>query len=167
LRSITDGEFRRESWRLGFVSKVAGFGRANAIGEVDIQRDDAGNEARIGSAPVAIEKVRRAGPIVADEVAFSLKHARATVKATLPAPSYLHYPRGAACVDPNAYPDLEQFLADVVEIYVFVLAAFVGYQVRSRAVETLGIRDLYVALVEDVVAIAGCLWIVSFVGSWP
>lgn len=42
-----------------------------------------------------------------------------------------------------------------------VAGAFFGYQVRLRVVKSLGIRDLYVALVEDVVAIAGCLWIVS------
>jgi 5-methyltetrahydropteroyltriglutamate--homocysteine methyltransferase len=29
LRVVTDGEFRRESWRLGFVSKVAGFARGD------------------------------------------------------------------------------------------------------------------------------------------
>ena len=124
MRSITDGEFRRESWRLGFVSKVAGFGRAASVGDVDLQRDDAGNEAKIGAAPVALERVRRTGPIVADEVAFALKHARSgTVKATLPAPSYLHYPRGDASVDPKAYRDLEEFFADVVEIYVEELKA--------------------------------------------
>src|SRR5438034_109479 len=34
LKVVTDGEFRRESWRLGFVNKVRGFARADAIGEV-------------------------------------------------------------------------------------------------------------------------------------
>ncbi len=48
LQVVTDGEFRRESWRLGFVSKVEGFVRAKAVGDVDLQRDDAGNVARIG-----------------------------------------------------------------------------------------------------------------------
>jgi 5-methyltetrahydropteroyltriglutamate--homocysteine methyltransferase len=114
---VTDGEFRRESWRLGFVTKVAGFARADAIGDVDVQRDDAGNVARVGSAPVAVAKLRRTGPIVADEVAFALKHAKSTVKATLPSPSYLHYPRGKACVDPKVYPELEEFFDDVVQIY--------------------------------------------------
>jgi 5-methyltetrahydropteroyltriglutamate--homocysteine methyltransferase len=118
LKAVTDGEFRRESWRLGFVSKVAGFARADAVGEVDLQRDDAGNVARIGSAPLAVAKLRRVKPIVADEVAFSLKHASRTVKATMPAPSYLHYPRGRACVDPRVYPQLEEFFDDVTKIYV-------------------------------------------------
>ncbi len=123
LKVVTDGEFRRESWRLGFVSKVEGFARADAVGEVDVHRDGAGNAARVGSAPVALGKLRRAGPIVADEVAFALRHARATVKATLPAPSYLHYPRGRACVDPRVYPDLGAFFDDVVKVYAEELHA--------------------------------------------
>jgi len=59
LQCVTDGEFRRESWRLGFVQKVEGFALAAAVGDVDLQRDDAGNVARIGSAPVAVARVRR------------------------------------------------------------------------------------------------------------
>ena len=123
LKVVTDGEFRRESWRLGFVSRVQGFGRADAVGEVDLQHDDAGNVARIGAAPVALTKVKRTGPIIADEAAFSIRHATCLVKATLPAPSYLHYPRGRACVDPRAYPDLDAFFDDVVGIYVEELHA--------------------------------------------
>jgi 5-methyltetrahydropteroyltriglutamate--homocysteine methyltransferase len=123
LGVATDGEFRRESWRLGFVTKVRGFARADAIGDVDVQRDDAGNVQRVGAAPVAVEKVRRTGPIVADEVAFSLTRTKCCVKATLPAPSYLHYPRGQACVDPRAYADLDEFFDDVVAIYREEIAA--------------------------------------------
>ena len=123
LESITDGEFRRLSWRLGLVQKVAGFARMEAIGDVDLQHDAAGNTARIGDAPCAVAKLRRTGPIVADEVAFARKHTGRTVKATLPAPSYLHYPRGDRCVDSRAYPDIEEFFDDVVEIYVRELHA--------------------------------------------
>ena len=39
--------------------------------------------------------------------------------------------------------------------------AVAGYQVRSRIVKALGIKDLYVALLEDLVAIGGGLFIVS------
>jgi 5-methyltetrahydropteroyltriglutamate--homocysteine methyltransferase len=123
LKVVTDGEFRRESWRLGFVSKVAGFARADAMGNVDLQRDEAGNVMRVGSAPVAVTRIRRTGPIVADEVGFSLKHTNRMVKATLPAPSYLHYPRGRNCVDRDVYPDLDVFFADVVKVYVDELHA--------------------------------------------
>src|SRR6266850_2181837 len=52
------------------------------------------------------------------EAAFTMQHTKRTVKATMPAPSYLHYPRGKRCVDPDVYPDLDPFFNDVVDIYV-------------------------------------------------
>jgi len=42
-----------------------------------------------------------------------------------------------------------------------VVGCFGGYQARTGLVKALGTRDIYVALVEDLVAIAGCLWVVS------
>jgi 5-methyltetrahydropteroyltriglutamate--homocysteine methyltransferase len=170
---VTDGEFRRESWRLGFVQKVQGFTRAPAIGEVDLQRDEAGNVARIGSAPLAAGKVRRSGPIVADEVAFSLSKTKCVVKATLPAPSYLHYPRGRECVDPRIYPDLDEFFDDVVEIYSSEIRALheaggryvqidevaqpllcdenLRSAVRARGDDPDALIDLYIGLINRIV----------------
>lgn len=118
LESITDGEYRRESWRLGFVDKVEGFTLTNAIGKVDLQQDESGERHAIGAAPLAVGRVHRAGPIVVDEAAFVLARTSKTVKVTMPAPSYLHYPRGDACVDSTVYPDVEAFFTDVVEVYV-------------------------------------------------
>ena len=109
LQSITDGEFRRESWRLGLVSKIEGFVRADAVGDVDYQQNQGGDRRRIGNAPIATARVRWVGPIVADEVAFTLRHTKGTAKVTIPSPSYLHYLRGAACVDSDVYPDLDVF----------------------------------------------------------
>ena len=42
-----------------------------------------------------------------------------------------------------------------------VVGCFAGYQARIRLVKALHTRDIYVALVEDLVAIAGSLWVVS------
>jgi uncharacterized membrane protein len=42
-----------------------------------------------------------------------------------------------------------------------VVGCFAGYQTRRGLVKALGTRDIYVALVEDLVAIAGSLWVVS------
>ena len=138
LQVVTDGEFRRESWRLGFVRKVEGFVRADAIGDVDLQRDDAGNVARIGAAPLAAGKVRR-----------------------------------KACVDPAVYPDLEEFFADVVDVYVQELRALhaVGghyvqidevaqpllcdenlrVAVRARGDDPDRLIDLYIGLINRIV----------------
>jgi uncharacterized membrane protein len=42
-----------------------------------------------------------------------------------------------------------------------VAGCFAGYQARTRLVRGLGTRDLNIALVEDVIAIAGSLWAVT------
>ena len=42
-----------------------------------------------------------------------------------------------------------------------VVGAFAGYQARARLVKALGTPDIYVALLEDIVTIAGSLWVVS------
>jgi len=42
-----------------------------------------------------------------------------------------------------------------------IAGAFGGYQLRARLVKALGQPDFYVALVEDLIAIGGSLFIVS------
>ena len=42
-----------------------------------------------------------------------------------------------------------------------VVGCFRGYAARTRLVGALGIPDIYVALLEDLLAIAGSLWVVS------
>jgi uncharacterized membrane protein len=42
-----------------------------------------------------------------------------------------------------------------------VAGCFGGYQARTRLVKALGKPDIYVALIEDAVAVAGSLWVVS------
>lgn len=53
------------------------------------------------------------------------------------------------------------FIGAVLGAVGGIVGAFTGYELRSRLVKTLGTRDLYIALLEDLAAIAGCLWIVS------
>ena len=42
-----------------------------------------------------------------------------------------------------------------------IVGCYAGAQARMRLVKALGTRDIYVAVLEDLVAVAGCLWIVS------
>jgi uncharacterized membrane protein len=42
-----------------------------------------------------------------------------------------------------------------------VVGCFGGLQARTGLVKALGTPDMYVALIEDLVAIAGCFWVVS------
>ena len=42
-----------------------------------------------------------------------------------------------------------------------LVGCFGGYHARKRLVQALGVPDIYVALLEDLVAIAGCLWVAT------
>jgi len=42
-----------------------------------------------------------------------------------------------------------------------VVGCFGGYQARARLVKALGVPDIYIALLEDLVAVAGCVLVVS------
>ena len=53
------------------------------------------------------------------------------------------------------------FLGTVLGATGGFAGCFAGYQARTRFVKMLGARDIYVALAEDLVALAGCLSVVS------
>ncbi len=42
-----------------------------------------------------------------------------------------------------------------------VAGAFAGYYARTRSAKALGIPDIYVALVEDLICVTGALWVFS------
>lgn len=42
-----------------------------------------------------------------------------------------------------------------------VAGCFGGYQARKRLVKALGTRDIYIALIEDVITIGGSFWVAS------
>lgn len=113
LQPVTDGEFRRGSWFLGFVEAVEGLGTREAI--FDFQ-DAAGGRATFQSAYVE-RKLRRTRGITTDEFAFVRSHTTRTPKITMPAPSLLHFFRGDQTVNREVYPDIEEFWSDVIGLY--------------------------------------------------
>jgi len=52
-------------------------------------------------------------------------------------------------------------LGSVIGAVGGVVGCFGGYQARTRFVKAVGTPDIYVALLEDLVAMAGSLWVVS------
>jgi uncharacterized membrane protein len=64
-----------------------------------------------------------------------------------------------ACIAAGAGQGI--FLGAMVGAAGGVVGCFAGYHARSWIVKTLGTRDVYVALIEDLVAIAGSIWVVS------
>ena len=86
LQSITDGEFRRGSWFLGFVQALDGI----ELKKAELMFRLGGHEAT-WFGPVVTGKLARKRPIVVDDYRFLAGVTSRTPKVTLPTPSILHF----------------------------------------------------------------------------
>jgi len=117
LDVVTDGEMRRLSFQAGLPEAVDGFGawdldaflwgrwESDELGPMEVARPPIG----------VVGKLRRIRSIAAEEFVYARARATRPVKVTLPSPSLF-----ANFWDPersaDAYPALEDFLADVAAI---------------------------------------------------
>ncbi len=116
LRSVSDGEFRRDSWRDGFFNNIEGFSS---------EREEADFEFRLGGGyvqrarpvPRVIGRLERRRGIATREFEFLRSATHGTPKITLPAPSVMHFFRGSRSINQGIYPDTRAFMTDVSRIY--------------------------------------------------
>jgi 5-methyltetrahydropteroyltriglutamate--homocysteine methyltransferase len=113
LQSITDGEFRRIIYWGHFPKAVSGFTDMEALLPF---KDDTGKQMTYITA-VVTGKLKRERGIATDEFLFVKSLTRRTPKCTLPSPCSQHYFRWREGVSERAYPDREEFFADVAGIY--------------------------------------------------
>jgi 5-methyltetrahydropteroyltriglutamate--homocysteine methyltransferase len=118
LEAITDGEYRRGIYFGHFSDAVEGFTEMDA--EMSF-RGAGGESLRYRAAVVTGRLVRRRG-IATEEFRYVRALTRRTPKVTLPSPSSQHFLRWRPGVSDRAYPDLEEFFADVAAIYQAELA---------------------------------------------
>ncbi len=117
LRAATDGELRRDSWHLDFLSQLDGVRRVKAEAGVTWHGDD-GDLELMGAATRVDAPVGLSHTIFGDDFAALRRLvSHATPKLTIPSPSMLHYRGGRASIDEAVYPDLDAFWADVVAAY--------------------------------------------------
>ncbi len=126
LQSITDGEFRRGSFRSPVVSQIDGF-RTVPQDPVWAARDEDGHSHPLGDAPVAVAKLQRNRGIATNEFAFLKDRTTRTPKVCLPAPSYHCFYRAP---DKAAYPDPDEYIEDLVRIYREELGALAALGAR-------------------------------------
>ena len=117
LQTATDGEFRRASWHMDFIYQLGGIGKAPGNLAVKF-RNPAG---MIEFTPAALHvgsKIRLDHTIFADDFRYLQSVVTTgTPKLTIPSPNMVHYRGGPAALDPDVYPDLDQFWADLSAAY--------------------------------------------------
>jgi 5-methyltetrahydropteroyltriglutamate--homocysteine methyltransferase len=113
LASITDGEYRRESFHGDFIGRLEG---------VEFKLfNPPGAGATGGNAPfaavVSAKMQLPPGGIEVDNFRFLSSITSRTAKQTIPSPTMTHFRGGRAAIDDAAYPDLEEFFADLARVY--------------------------------------------------
>lgn len=140
LQVVTDGEFRRGSWFLGFIQSLAGI----ELKKVELQFTVGGEHTASWFGPIVTGKLSLKKPIVALDYEKLAPLTSRRAKVTLPTPSILHFFGGKDGVSKTAYPDIEEFAADLIAIYRQELAAL--YHVGCRFVQ---IDEVALALLCD------------------
>jgi 5-methyltetrahydropteroyltriglutamate--homocysteine methyltransferase len=138
LRSATDGEFRRAMWHFDFLERLDG---------VESFRSDHGIAFKGGieTQPKGlrvVDKVGFSGHPMLDHFRFLRDHTRAVPKMTIPSPSVLHFRGGRRAVDPNVYPDMEEFYADLGEAYRGAVQAFANEGCRYLQLDEVNLAYL-------------------------
>ena len=130
LLSATDGEFRRASWHMDFIYQLGGISKAPGNLAVNF-RNQSGT---IEFTPAALHvgsKIRLDRTIFEDDFAYLQSVATsATPKLTIPSPNMVHYRGGPAAIDPDVYPDMEQFWSDLSAAYADEVAGLAALGCR-------------------------------------
>ena len=116
LQAITDGELRRAFWHVDFLTGIDGIVPTQSNYAVTF-KGEGGETANTRSMLRVDSKIRRSKPIMVDDFAFLKSATTRTAKLCIPAPTYLHMRGGRKVVSPDAYPDMDEFWADIVRAY--------------------------------------------------
>ena len=116
IGAVTDGEFRRASWRDAPFEHLNGFTEDRSETDFTFRLFD-GSTRKAGPVPSVTGKISRREPMTADTFEMLKGMTKAVPKANLPTPSVTHFFRGKAAIDPKVYPDTDQFFADVAAAY--------------------------------------------------
>jgi 5-methyltetrahydropteroyltriglutamate--homocysteine methyltransferase len=118
LKSITDGELRRDYWHIDFVKQLDGVTLDKISGPKFVSLEEQPPIATITG------KVDYTRPIMIEDFKFLKSVAKGTAKFTIPSPSMLHLRGGRKAISNTVYPDIAQFWADTAAAYRKAIAAF-------------------------------------------
>jgi len=115
LKSVTDGEFRRTFFHIDFLEKLEGVTVSGGIETKFHSRTGV-----IDFAPPSLSvtgKLRHVTDIQKADFEFLKSVTTETPKVTIPSPTMVHFRGGRKTIDIDAYPDLDEFFADLAQCY--------------------------------------------------
>ena len=154
LQAVTDGEFRRPSWRDGFFDNVDGFSRERQAADFVFKLAD-GTTQRTAPVPHVVSRLVRRRGIATREFEYVKSTTRRTPKITLPAPSVMHFFRGGRSIDPAVYADVAEYMADVTRIYREELAELAALGCRYVQLDEVALPVMCDAGAQEIVRARG------------
>lgn len=123
LQSVTDGEYRRESFHGDFISQLEGveFRQLFTPGGAGSEQHQApfvaviSDEMRLPEGGIEVENFRYLNSLT-----------KGTGKQTIPSPTMTHFRGGREAIDRTAYPEMEAFFADLAQVYRGEIAGLAG-----------------------------------------
>ncbi|HXQ53828.1 MAG TPA: 5-methyltetrahydropteroyltriglutamate--homocysteine S-methyltransferase [Stellaceae bacterium] len=139
LQPITDGEFRRSWWHLDFLAGLDGV----EWYEMDQGIGFKGTQTRAQGVRVVGKLGCGMHPMI-DHFKFVQAHTDRTAKITIPAPSALYGRTGRGPISRTAYPDIDEFFADLGAAYRKVVRQFADAGCRY-----LQLDEVFIAMLCD------------------
>jgi 5-methyltetrahydropteroyltriglutamate--homocysteine methyltransferase len=115
IHGVTDGEFRRTYFHIDFLEQLDGVETRGGL-----TAHFHGAKGDVDFAPPVLHvtgKVRHVRPIQVEDFLYLKSMTRRTPKVSIPSPTMLHFRGGREAISREAYPDLEDFFADVAAAY--------------------------------------------------
>lgn len=131
IRSITDGEFRRDYFHLDFLQQLDGVTVTDGIG-INPHAKVAEDKFRPPTLSVT-GKLKHVKNIQENDFKFLKSVTTQTPKVCIPSPTMVHFRGGRKAIDINSYPDLEIFFKDLSQCYRDEINAL--YQAGCRYIQ--------------------------------
>lgn len=116
LQAVTDGEFRRTSFREVLFESIGGFSGERVETDFSFSYAD-GSTRRATPVPKVVSRLQRTGNMAAGDFRFLKSVTKATAKAMLPAPSLAHWFIGDRVFAGSPYANAREYMADIAGIY--------------------------------------------------
>jgi 5-methyltetrahydropteroyltriglutamate--homocysteine methyltransferase len=115
MRSITDGEFRRDYFHLDFLQQLAGM---EVTGGISANPHAKVAEDHFTPPKLSVTgKLRHVKNIQVDDFNYLKSVVTQTPKVSIPSPTMVHFRGGRKAIDINAYPDMDDFFSDLSQCY--------------------------------------------------
>lgn len=121
LESITDGEYRRTIWHADFLRQIDGvIVKEGVAAQSGVSRKFQSGDEEIERTPTRFEitsGLNRSHGIETDNFKYLASVTNHTPKVCIPSPTILHMRGGRDAIDKHAYPEMEDFYADLAQVY--------------------------------------------------